>query len=59
MSAEYNFNEIVDARFGRRQLVQIRRGIKLVWELIKGYIFTSDKYIYKTSDGYVDKCVDQ
>lgn len=59
MSAEYNLKEVTDAHYGKKQLVEIRKGLILVWELLRGFIFTSDNFVYKTSDGYVDKCVDQ
>lgn len=42
------------------RVVEIVNGvIKEVWSYITGYLFTSDGYVYQTSDEYFCKCSDQ
>ncbi len=57
--AQFNRKDIVDVKFGRRQLVEIRSGLVTVWEFLTGFIFTSDGYVCQTSDGIRDRCNDQ
>lgn len=59
MAAYHNGREITDVRRGRKQLIEIRQGLRVIWELITGFIYTSDGYISLTSDGYLEKCNDQ
>lgn len=59
MAAYHNGREITDVRRGRKQIIEIRQGLSVIWELITGFIFTSDGYVCLTEDDYLEKCNDQ
>jgi hypothetical protein len=42
-----------------RVLIVMSGVVKEVWSFMTGYLFTSDGYVYQTSDEYFCKCSDQ
>ena len=50
---------LVDKNGKERTITNLYIGVKHIWELLIGFVFTKDKYTLNTKDNYIIKCKDQ
>lgn len=51
--------EVTERYHDKRPLVAVYSAGQLIWEAIKGFIFTKDGFALFSKDGFVIKCKDQ
>lgn len=55
MSIKRQGKDLSARYWGKKVVIEIRKGLKLIWGLVRGYLFTSDGKALKTSNGKILK----